>query len=72
MDPLENLIREETREHITGAIRLLPETERLIFRMRSVEGFSESDTAACTMLSTGKVRRALARANALLRQRLVR
>ncbi len=71
MNPLDQMVAQEEREQLTGAIIRLPETERLIFRMRSVEGFSESDTAACTMLSAGKVRRALARANALLRQRLL-
>lgn len=71
MEPIDQLIADEQREQVSMTIRQLPETERLIFNMRSVEGFSESDTAACIAMPAAKVRRCLERARLLLRQRLL-
>ncbi len=70
LDPLEMMVRQEERDQMTGAIRSLPETERLVLRMVDLEGFSESDTASCAAMPMAKVRSALARARALLKARL--
>lgn len=70
MDPLDLMIEREQRDQITGAIRRLPDTERLVFGMVHIEGFSERDTASCTALDRKVVRQALGRATAMLRARL--
>ena len=70
LDPLEMMVRQEEREHLTGAIRRLPETERMVLRMVDIEGFSESDTASCAAMPMAKVRSALARAREMLKARL--
>jgi len=71
MDPLSQLIDQEDRARLHSAISNLPDTERLVTRMRSLEDFSESDTAACLNLPAAKVRRCLSRARELLRRRLL-
>ena len=72
--PLDIMVANESRDLLTGQVRSavasLPETERLALRMIHIEGFSEDDTAACLSMTAEKVRRALERAQAMLRQRL--
>ena len=70
MEPIDRLIAQEEREHLTGAIRRLPETERMVLRMVDIEGFSESDTASCAAMPMAKVRSALNRAREMLKARL--
>lgn len=69
-EPIDQLIADEERETLSGAIAKLPETERLVLRMVSLSGFSERDTARCMGLRTPKVTAALARAQAMLKARL--
>jgi DNA-directed RNA polymerase specialized sigma24 family protein len=70
MEPLDHLVAQESRDLLTGAIRALPETERLCFGLVHVEQFSIEDTASCTALRPQRVRQALARARELLKARL--
>lgn len=70
MEPIDHLIRQESRDQLTGAIQRLPETERMVFRMIAVEGFSAPDTAQCIAMPRAKVRKAMERAQAMLRARL--
>ena len=71
MEPIDAMIAQEEREHLTGAIKRLPETERLVFRMCDVENFSEEDAGACIAMSRPSIRRALKRARTLLRRHLL-
>jgi len=70
MDPLDHLIAQEERDLFTGAVRQLPETERLIFRMIDIESFSEREVSHCIAMPAAKVRRALTRAREMLKKRL--
>lgn len=70
MDPLDTIIASEDRDMLTGAIRSLPERERLVLRMIDLEGFSLPETAACAAISRASVRHALSRARQLLCARL--
>ncbi len=68
--PLDQMIAAEESEELARAIQRLPETERLVLRMVTLHGISESDTARCMATPRIKVRQALARANGMLRARL--
>lgn len=70
MEPLDAMIADEERDHLTGAIANLPERERLVLRMVDLYGISTKDTAACTAMRHGQVRKALARAREMLKARL--
>lgn len=70
LEPIDYLVAKEERDLFSGAVKKLPETERLIFRMVHLEGVSEKDTARCLSQPAAKVRRALARARDMLKARL--
>lgn len=64
------MVAAEERDHLTGAISRLPETERLVLRMVDVEGFGTEETAGCLAMRHAQVRKALDRARSLLKARL--
>lgn len=70
MEPIDQLIAKEEWDLLTGAVRKLPETERLVFRMIELEQISERDTSRCAAMPAAKVRRCLARAREMLKARL--
>lgn len=74
LEPLDQIIAKEEREHLTGAVRFavsrLPETERLVTRLAYFENMDEQDIGSCLAMPAAKVRRALMRAQQMLRARL--
>jgi RNA polymerase sigma-70 factor (ECF subfamily) len=70
-DPQERLDSKETRARLRLAIDGLPERFREVVVLRCVEGFSYRDAASILGCPAGTVMSRLARARALLRQRLL-
>ncbi|MDX1612663.1 MAG: sigma-70 family RNA polymerase sigma factor [Candidatus Promineifilaceae bacterium] len=68
--PERDFEREEVRQELEQAIRELPESLRVVFLMRELEGLSTADTAAALELSEGAVKVRLHRARLWLRERL--
>jgi len=68
--PERDFEREEVRRELEQAIQELPESLRVVFLMRELEGLSTADTAAALELSEGAVKVRLHRARLWLRERL--
>ncbi len=60
----------EARAQLEAAIASLPESQRAVFLLRDVEGFSTADTAEALGLSEGAVKVRLHRARLALREHL--
>lgn len=69
-DPERQAYDHELRIVLEGAIDSLPETYRLVFMLRSVEGMSVADTAGCLDIGVEAVKTRLHRARSLLRKDL--
>ena len=68
--PERDFERDEVRRELEQAIQELPESLRVVFLMRELEGLSTADTAAALELSEGAVKVRLHRARVWLRERL--
>ncbi len=60
----------EAQRELTRAISALPEKQRLVFRLRELDGFSTAETAEILGISVGSVKVRLHRARLLLRETL--
>src|SRR5262245_47187149 len=60
----------ELRAALDRALQEMPESLRLVFMLREVEGLDTDETAACLDLSAANVKVRLHRARALLRERI--
>ncbi len=68
--PEDQLLSEEGKKSLDDAIHLLPETLRMVFVLRDVEGLSIKETAQVLILSETNVKTRLLRARLFLRERL--
>jgi RNA polymerase sigma-70 factor (ECF subfamily) len=68
--PEEELLSSEARIHLDEAIRLLPETLRVVFLLRDIEGLSIQETSQALGLSETAVKTRLLRARLKLRDLL--
>jgi RNA polymerase sigma-70 factor (ECF subfamily) len=68
--PEEELLSEEVTKALDAAIQLLPETLRMVFALRDVEGLSIKETADVLDLTETNVKTRLLRARLFLRERL--
>jgi RNA polymerase sigma-70 factor (ECF subfamily) len=68
--PEDELLSEESRNHLDAAIRNLPETLRLVFILRDVQGMSIKETAEVLHLTETNVKTRLLRARLNLREQL--
>lgn len=71
-DPEQQTYDQELRLVLEGAIDSLPESYRLVFMLRSVEGLSVAATAGCLDIGEEAVKTRLHRARSLLRKDLER
>jgi RNA polymerase sigma-70 factor (ECF subfamily) len=69
-DPERQAYDHELRIVLEGAIDSLPETYRMVFVLRSVEGLSVAETAGCLDIGAEAVKTRLHRARSLLRKDL--
>ena len=69
-DPERQAYDHELRIVLEGAIDSLPETYRLVFMLRAVEGMSVAETAGCLDIGEEAVKTRLHRARSLLRKDL--
>ena len=69
-DPEQQAYDRELRIVLEGAIDSLPESYRVVFMLRSVEGMSVAETAGCLDIGVEAVKTRLHRARSLLRQDL--
>jgi RNA polymerase sigma-70 factor, ECF subfamily len=69
-DPERQAYDHELRIVLEGAIDSLPETYRLVFMLRAVEGMSVAETAGCLDIGVEAVKTRLHRARSLLRKDL--
>ncbi len=69
-DPERIAYNDELRLVLEGAIDSLPETYRIVFILRAVEGMSVAETAECLDIGLEAVKTRLFRAKALLRSNL--
>jgi RNA polymerase sigma-70 factor (ECF subfamily) len=65
--PDNRLVSKETRELIEGAIERLPDSQRLVIRLRDVEGFSSEEVCDVLGISEGNQRVLLHRARSKVR-----
>lgn len=65
--PEEELISDETRRYLDQAIQVIPESLRIIFLLRDIEGLSTRETAEVLNLSETAVKTRLSRARLRLR-----
>jgi RNA polymerase sigma-70 factor (ECF subfamily) len=70
--PEEHASSSELRVLLEQAIQRMPETLRLVFLLREVEGLDTQETADCLGISAGAVKVRLFRARAVLRDRIDR
>lgn len=70
MDPEKHAIDRETRLLVERAVEQLPEKYRIVYILREVEGFSNSDLASCLEISESNVKVRLHRARILLKEYL--
>ena len=68
--PEDQLLSREGKKSLEDAIHLLPETLRMVFVLRDVEGLSIKETAQVLDLSETNVKTRLLRARLFLRERL--
>lgn len=68
--PESELMTQEVRDQMHAAVEDLPDTLRVVFLMRDVEGFSTQETADILDLSLSAVKSRLMRARMALRERL--
>ncbi len=68
--PEDELLSEEGKQALDGAIEELPEMLRMVFILRDVEGLSIKETAEALDLTETNVKTRLLRARLLLRERL--
>ncbi len=68
--PADIVIRKEMQHHLDQAILKLPETYRVVFALRDMEGRSTEETAEILKLSQEAVKSRLRRARAFLRDEL--
>jgi RNA polymerase sigma-70 factor (ECF subfamily) len=68
--PEDELLSSETRQVMDEAISELPESLRIVFILRDIEGLSTADTGEVLDLSEGAVKTRLHRARLWLRERL--
>lgn len=71
-DPEQQASSAELRGVIEEEVTSLPDTYRVVFVMRDVEGLNTSETAACLDISEDLVKTRLHRARTMLRDRLYR
>ena len=69
-DPSDQALRAELRRILQEAIAALPETYRLVFTLRDMEGFSTVETARMLDISPQAVKTRLHRARLFLRERI--
>jgi len=70
--PEERLLHSELRDHLSAAIRTLPENQRTVLLLRDVEELSTGETAEVLEISEQLVRTRVIRARAAMRKRLDR
>jgi RNA polymerase sigma-70 factor (ECF subfamily) len=70
--PEENLRTAELEQLVARAIEAMPESLRVVFVLREVEGLATDETAECLGLSAANVKVRLHRARSLLRSRIDR
>jgi RNA polymerase sigma-70 factor (ECF subfamily) len=68
--PEDEFISTEARVHLDQAVRLLPDTLRVVFLLRDIEGLSIEDTGQVLNLSETAVKTRLLRARLRLRENL--
>lgn len=68
--PEQDLLSDEARDEMRAAIMDLPDTLRIVFVMRDLEGYSTQETADTLDLSLSAVKTRLMRARLALRERL--
>jgi RNA polymerase sigma-70 factor (ECF subfamily) len=68
--PENRLVSKETRELVEQTIELLPETQRLVIRLRDVEGFASEEVCQVLGISEGNQRVLLHRARSRVRAAL--
>jgi RNA polymerase sigma-70 factor (ECF subfamily) len=68
--PEERLLSREVRERIEQAVEALPESQRLVIRLRDVEGFPSEEVCALLGISEGNQRVLLHRARSKVRAAL--
>jgi RNA polymerase sigma-70 factor (ECF subfamily) len=71
LDPLESLIKTESREVLGRAIADLPGGHRAVFVLRHVEGLSTEETASILRISVPAVKSRLHRARLELKEKLL-
>lgn len=69
-DPERQAATTELREVMENEVAALPDSYRVVFVMREVEGLSTAETAACLGISEDVVKTRLHRARAMLRENL--
>jgi RNA polymerase sigma-70 factor, ECF subfamily len=69
--PLEALEREELKEKLRDAVRMLPEKYREVFVLRDIEELNQEETAAVLGINVTLVKVRLHRARMMLQKRLV-
>ncbi|HWQ04727.1 MAG TPA: sigma-70 family RNA polymerase sigma factor [Longilinea sp.] len=68
--PESDLLSNEAKQHVNQAIQQLPETLRVVFLLRDVEGLSIEETATTLNISQAAVKTRLLRARLRLREDL--
>lgn len=68
--PERDLLGDEARQEMAAAIEALPETLRVVFVLRDIEGYSTKETAETLDISVPAVKTRLMRARLALRERL--
>jgi RNA polymerase sigma-70 factor (ECF subfamily) len=68
--PEEELLSEETREQLDGAVQKLPERLKVVFLLRDINDLSTHETAEILGLSDTAVKTRLSRARLRLREEL--
>lgn len=68
--PEEELLSGEGKQHLDAAIGSLPESMRIVFVLRDIEGLSIKETAEALNLTETNVKTRLLRARMFLRERL--
>lgn len=68
--PEEELISDEVRRHLDESIEQLPESSKIVFILRDIEGFSTQETAEALEISEMAVKTRLHRARLQLRELL--
>jgi RNA polymerase sigma factor (sigma-70 family) len=68
--PEAEVVAEDERARLLGAVARLPEDDRTVIALRFFAGLSQEETAAALGIATGTVKSRLSRALARLRERL--